>query len=116
MPLRWNGAEIEAKALAAAKRGVDATMGEAVREAKNRHPWRNRTGTLEGSVRIVQTAHADGLVVKGRWGSADVKYAIFLELGTSKMPAYPFLRPAADREYPHLRRRIAAAYAGESLL
>ncbi len=27
----------------------------------------------------------------------EVHYAVFLEFGTSKMPAYPFARPAVDR-------------------
>lgn len=114
--LKWRGAEVAARAEAAAKLAIDKTMARCVDEAKTDHPWENRTGTLEGSLRIVDAAAEDGARVVGRWGSADVNYAIYLETGTVHMEPKPYLRPAADRQYPYLRLRIRAAYAGEELL
>ena len=47
---------------------------------------------------------ADGIV--GLWGSFDVNYAIYVEMGTGRMRAQPYLRPAADHQYPMLAERI----------
>jgi phage gpG-like protein len=52
-----------------------------------------RTGRLRGS--ITWRAGADGRSPYVDVGSA-VVYAPFVELGTSRAPAYPFLRPALE--------------------
>lgn len=52
-----------------------------------------RTGRLRGS--ITWRLGADGSGPYADVGSA-VVYAPFLELGTSRMPAYPFLAPALE--------------------
>lgn len=111
MPLRWRGSEIAAKVEAASKLAIDQTTSDAVNHAKQNHPWKNVTGTLEGSLQMRQ-AEVDGMRVVGTWGSFTVQYAIFLELGTSRMPAYPYLRPAADATYHLLAARIRANLAG----
>ncbi|MEK7765272.1 MAG: HK97-gp10 family putative phage morphogenesis protein [bacterium] len=104
--VQWNGEMIEKKIVDACIKGVDQTMSEAAAHAKNTHPWRNRTGVLEGSIRPVAQAQVRGAEIVGVWGSASVLYAAFLELGTSKMRARPFLRPAADAVYPRLIGKI----------
>src|SRR3546814_1539474 len=72
--------------------------------------------------------------VGGSWGVNDVVYALMMELGgvikpvnakalaipqpgggvvfaqSVTIPAYPYLRPAADETYPTLGRRIQRAY------
>lgn len=58
--------------------------------ARANHPWQNRTGRLEASLDAWPTSTGAG------FGSIGVEYAPYLELGTSKMPAYPYLRPAID--------------------
>jgi HK97 gp10 family phage protein len=40
---------------------------------------------------------------------ADAPYALFVELGTSRMRAQPFLRPAIDKIAPKLTERLRAA-------
>lgn len=134
MPLNWKGAEIAKRATAASMLAVDATMAACVAEAKRNHDFANRTGTLEGSVRIAKMAEPLGPVVEGQWGSADVAYALYVEIGTSRagptaqervnaahggpiappsdplMESRPFLRPAADLQYPLLRSRVHAAF------
>jgi hypothetical protein len=100
----------------------------------------NRTGFQTGSIQILEDASPDGTVIGGQWGS-DSNSALYLEIGTSEagptaeareiaadgnmglipppigplMAPRPFLRPAADIEYPQLAKRIGATYRGESL-
>lgn len=105
------GRAFERKVQAAMLRAVNDTTTAAAISAKQNHGWSNRTGTLEGSYRfepaeVVSTDH-----VRGRFGSFDVKYAIFLELGTRYIRADYTLRRAADAEFPkvgeRLRRQLA---------
>lgn len=124
MPLRsWRGPQITEKAIVASKLGVDATMAACVTHAKNNHPFTNRTGTLEGSLGVDEFAQIVGLLIVGRWGSLSVSYAIFMEFlrgeimgdtgwTRSRDGGGPFLRPAADFQYPILRARIRAAFNG----
>lgn len=109
--LDWQGREVEARLDRAIREGINATMAAAVISAKSNHLWRNRTGTLERSIQVAEYARdVGGGVISGRWGSLDVLYAWYLEFGTSRAAAYPFLRPAADHEYPKLHQRIQRAY------
>lgn len=109
MSLKWYGEAIKAKLRAAQIEGVNATMARCVVHAKNNHEWQNRTGVLEGSIGIADYAHEQGTAVVGRWGSQDVDYAIYQELGTQLTRARPYLRPAADVHYPGLAAAIKAA-------
>jgi hypothetical protein len=45
--------------------------------------------------------------IGGRWGTDNV--GLWLEYGTSKMPAYPFLGPAAEAERPRHYQELSAA-------
>jgi phage gpG-like protein len=134
MALKWFGTEVSKRLRAAQIAGVNATMAAAAVHAKRNHNWQNRSGVLEGSIGIHDYARPDGNGVRGTWGSADVVYALIHELGgtivpkTAKalaipqtdgsvrlvqsvtIPARPYLRPAADAEYPGLAGRIRRAY------
>ncbi len=107
--LRWRGAQVKDKLLRAAKDGIDETTAESVTEAKRIVPV--DTSTLQGSIRFDPAQIGRNKVV-GEWGSFDVDYAIYVELGTYKMRAQPYLRPTADREYPKLKGRIARRFRG----
>lgn len=102
--LNWRGDDVVKRTMAAARRAVDQTTADAVVDAKTSHPWRNRTGTLEGSIQL-RPARAVGSTVTGLWGSFDVNYAKFLEAD----PDWEFLQPAANRQYPKLAGRIRQA-------
>lgn len=133
MSLTWHGDRVLDRMREAQRIGVNATMARAVTHAKTNHDWQNRTGTLEGSIKIAEYAHRDGDGYRGLWGSADVVYALIHELGgrivpvrapalrfqingqwvTTQqvdIPARPYLRPAADAEYPSLADNIRRAY------
>ncbi len=106
MALKWFGDQVLKKVQKAAAGGINATMSAASKHAKRNHPgWKNVTGTAEGSIRIVRFAKPQISPV-GLWGSVDVNYVIWLELNRGS-----FLRNAADAEYLHLRKRIAALFA-----
>lgn len=128
--LVWNGAAVTAKMREAQRLGVNQTMAACVQDAKSSHAWQNRTGVLEGGIDVAEYAADDGQGVSGVWGVRDVKYALIHELGgtivpkTAKalaipqpdgsvrfaqsvtIPPRPYLRPAADKNYPDLPERI----------
>lgn len=118
--LQWFGDRVKEKSRSAEQSAVNRVMSEAVIHAKTNHAFRNRTGTLEGGIRIVNfaTPHARG--VRGVWGVADVRYARRIELGFQgpdqlgrviNQAARPYLRPAADATYGRLADYIAQEYA-----
>lgn len=130
----WNGDAVTAKMKRAQIKAVNATMGAAVNHAKRNHPWQNRTGLLEGGINVVDQAAPTATGVTGTWGVQDAVQARILELGgvivaknaaalaiplpgggvvfrkSVTIPAYPYLRPAADATYPALPGRIKSAY------
>ena len=129
MTLRWEGERVSKRLRKAMIAGVNETMGAAVVHARRNHPWQNRTGTLEGSIDISEFAAESSNGVRGVWGSRDVVYALMQELGGTirptradalvfeidgetvvtqevTIPPSPYLRPAADAEYPSLAKRI----------
>ena len=131
--LKWYGEAIKRKVQVAQRRGINETMAGCLREAKSRVPV--RTGLLQGSLRMIPAAVKAGKVV-GIWGSFQVDYARVVEFGmrphvilpVNKKALYwpgalhpvkvvhhpgtkgkPFLRPAAEKEYPLLGQRIKRA-------
>jgi len=131
--LNWTGPAVTKKLEAAQIVGVNQTMAASAAHAKRNHDWQNRTGTLEGSIDVAEYARREGAGVRGVWGSRDVRYARIHEEGGTiepvkakalvfniegetiiakrvEIPARPYLRPAADEEYPKLAQRIRKAY------
>jgi hypothetical protein len=132
--LKWYGKAVTEKMERAQVEGINRTMAACVVEAKSSHPWRNRTGLLEGAIDIAIYAAPIATGVKGTWGVRDMVQARILEEGgtirpkTAKalaipqadgsvrfassvtIPPYPYLRPAADKEYGALAARIRRAF------
>jgi HK97 gp10 family phage protein len=107
----WNAGAVEDHIRDAVRRAIDETTAACVARAKSNHPWKNRTGTLEGSIQM-RPAQAGPEGIRGEWGSYNVRYALFQEIGTSRMRARPYLRPAAQIEYPRLPDRIRRNLGG----
>ena len=88
----------------ATKMGINKTMADCVVTSKDMVPY--DTGTLHNSIQIQDFAEDENNEIIGRWGSRAVNYAIFVEFGTIKMSAQPYLRPSADRHYRQLETNI----------
>ena len=101
--LNWRGMKVGDSVLEAARKGVDETMAVCVPLAKSETPV--VTGTAQGSIAF-QPSQIRRTGVVGRWGSFDVVYFIWLEIGARCRAGIHMLTRAADREYPKLARRI----------
>ncbi len=109
MSLEWKGDELISRFRRAQAEGIEATMAAAVVHAKNNHKWINRSGELERSIGIKDHAVVTRTGARGLWGSLEIVYALIHELGGQFIKARPYLRPAADVQYPGLARRIKVA-------
>lgn len=103
--LHWNGPEVKDRVTRAAVIGVNLTLAACLAKGRVRAPI--RTGNLRGSG-FIRPAVPTALGVSGSWGFS-AGYAAYVELGTRYMDARPYMRPAADEEYPKLAGRIRAA-------
>ncbi len=106
--IKWDDEKVIKKTLDATRLAMDRVMAKCVEQAKA--TVRVKTTTLQGSIRMEPTKLSGGDLV-GIWGSYNVLYAIFQELGTIYMEPWPALRPAADRYYPTLPGEIRRAMA-----
>ncbi len=132
MGLDWKGDEIKRRMDMATRIGINQVMAQCVGGSKRDHPFTNRTGTAEQSIRIAMAAEQRGNKTTGIWGSVMNAYFKYLELGTtamrgatfsskrlkqdSKGPSWrggswaPTLVPQAKIFYKGLTYRIEAAF------
>ena len=122
----WRGREASSKAEQYIAMAVEAAAVKVWSHAKIKHPFQNQTYELEKSIRIEKTDIDGGVVYEvlagvgesagirrmegggvGAGGSKVAYYALYVELGTRKMAARPFLRPAFNYGVRGLRRNIA---------
>jgi hypothetical protein len=107
--LDWKGPQIKARVERATLQAIDDCTEAAAKDAQTSHWWRNRSGDLQGNIiaetaKVMPNGHR-----RGRFGSSLRKggfYGLFLERKR------PFLRPAADREFPKLARTIRRRLIG----
>jgi hypothetical protein len=104
--LIWHGDEIKSRVEASIADAMNATLADAVAQAQQ-PGWTPRdTGTLANSITF-EGVKRDGNGWLGSFGSYDVHYAIYVEIGTYKMAGRFYLRRAADAIFPTLPGRIA---------
>lgn len=82
---------------------VDAA--HALRDDAKRSAPVGETGKLRDGI----GAHVEGLDAEVAVFDPDAYYAPFVEHGTSKQPAQPFMLPAAERARKQFTKRLAAA-------
>lgn len=105
MSVTWRGQRVRVQIEDATTGAIDEVLDRCVNDAKAGHPFQNRTGKAEASIQA-KPATQSATKISGRWGSYRVRYFFYLEMGTSKMPEFPTLRPSADKNYPELPRLI----------
>ena len=111
LEVNWNGDAVIDQYNMSVIKGMTKTMADCVVRSKRIVPV--DTGTLRNSLKIIdfpKTA-SDG-TVSGTWGSANVNYALWVEIGTSRANAQPYLRPSADENYPKLTQHIRSFARG----
>ena len=112
--VNWLGGEISASVAEATRRAIDETTAAAAEQAAGTsfdlfpheaagYFWFDVTPRVEEGV-ASEPAQVRGTHISGRFGTTGQRggYGLFLER------AQPFLRPAADGEFPQLADRIKA--------
>jgi len=97
--INWKGKEMEGRVAKASRAGIDVVMALCVPAAKSETPV--ITGTAQGSIQM-RPASIMGRRIVGIWGSFNVNYFIWLEIGARGRAGRGMLRRAADRFYPTL--------------
>lgn len=112
---RWKKFDLPEKILGdkvekAILKGGNDTLNEATQHAKKNHPgWATRTGKAEQSIQVVTLMQRiDATHYKGVFGSREVDYFIWLEIGTRYHPGDHTLRRAADIVFPRVWDKIRA--------
>lgn len=103
----WRGADLVERVRTAARLGVNDAVDAARDDARVSHEWINRTGQLEEEI-VSEHADPGDRNPTARFGTTRRRgfYGLFHEEGTEHEFARPFLRPAADRNFPSLAARI----------
>jgi len=98
---RWYGDRILDKVQKASVEAIDEVLEDTAKDAASNHWWASRSGNLEGAI-VAEAAERTPRGARGRFGSTQHEgfYGLFLERKT------PFLRPAADRQFPKLAAAI----------
>lgn len=82
-----------------------------LKDAKATNAFKDRSGKLRKGLKITSVKKKEGtkyiLVGVDRGDNSEVFYGKFVEFGTSKMPARPFLQPAYEKNKQNIKRIIA---------
>lgn len=96
--LSWNGPEIMAHIMNSIVSGLQDLSDEALDYMHGKVPV--RTGDLRDSCFVVVSLEGSRIRVEI---GATMKYAVYVELGTSKMSARPYIRPTYDFVIANIR-------------
>lgn len=107
--LEWHGDEVLAKVRDAVVKAIDVCTSLAALRAQELAP--RDTGHMANTIEF-EKASRNGNTIVGRMGNWTADYTLWNEIGTRRMPPRPFLRPAADSEFPNLPERIQRALKG----
>lgn len=86
---------------------VDAaqiSQARIVNSARTDHPYKDRTGNLTNSIQPGNVEVSEQGVTA--YVEARMSYASFVEFGTSRAHAYPFLTPAMIAELPNYKKTM----------
>lgn len=115
--LNWNGPAVSATVKKETRAAMDETLLAAVTAARSFVAI--DTGALYADITVTSRPgqgrdqggrYSSGM--QGSFGAPNIPYAIWQEIGTAKMPAHPYLRPAAELEFPRLAGRLQRRLGG----
>lgn len=92
-------------ALKAIVTAAEMSQARVVNDARNDHPYKDRTQNLTNSIQPGAVEVTDDTVIA--YVEARMQYASFVEFGTSRARAYPFLTPALLRNSNGFRKNLA---------
>lgn len=108
--------ELYDRIVKAAAVAIRVVVEDAAEDARTSHPWKSRTGNLEGRIITKRAIAPRGsktirgafgyAYARGRHGARDGFYGLFHEISTVHEHTAPTLRPAADRHFPRLAEEI----------
>lgn len=81
------------------------TQALIINDARSDHPYTDRSGNLTQSIQPGAIEISDDEV--SAYVEARMQYASFVEFGTSRAKAYPFLTPAMLRNAANFRKNLA---------
>ncbi|MBA7640127.1 hypothetical protein ES703_47792 [subsurface metagenome] len=101
--------EVQDKVKKATQQGLIDSVGAIANTVIHEHPWKTQTGTNSRSIKYevgpgkpVATNELEGAVY------STSGYGGYLETGTATMPAFPYFRPALDKNMKKLPKNIKA--------
>lgn len=92
------------KVLQACVDAAQISQARIVNSARSNHPYKDRTGNLTNSIQPGNVEVSEEGITA--YVEARMSYASFVEFGTSRAKAYPFLTPAMIAEYPNYRKTM----------
>jgi hypothetical protein len=140
--LKWYGPMVTEKVMSAVKAGINETMAACVVKAKKRVrldttllqgsiqiiPAVKRGDEIVGEWGAVNNKYAAAMELgadphfppvdmlkpwaRRKLGDEDAAWPVAVTISILGTEPHPFLRPAADEEYPKLKRRIKEHYVG----
>jgi len=102
----WRSDGTIARVADAAAQAIDETHVHCVLLAQQRAP--RDTGHMARTIEYWPARRAGRNRVEGEFGNRTADYTLWNEIGTRRMPARPFLRPAMEAEYPKIGQRMRA--------
>lgn len=103
--VKWNGDQIRSATREACRQGINATLADCVLQSQQTGYVPVDTGALKNSLRF-EPAQGSGPQLIGSFGSYDISYAIWQEIGTRFMAGQFYLRRSADLHFPELPTHI----------
>lgn len=98
---KWYADELKKKVRVASVLAINDVTSDARDDAKESHNWRSQSGRLEANI-VNEPAQPTLTGARGRFGTTQRQgfYGLFMER------RYPFLRPAADRNFTKIAGAI----------
>ena len=106
--LDYFGNQIKTRVDKSTRIAMQLVVRKCVRNAKENAPF--KSGRLKKSIRMVEKTSVVDFFRRKKtitWGSFGVPYAIWQEMGTTKMEGKWFLRNAANKFYPSVIKEVA---------